>query len=75
MLLRPVPQKFNTFNTFNTFAKFAKFAVLPFPGTLPSLSPRLTIQSAHFPNPTAHSWQARPQHPPLPAHRERGVGG
>jgi hypothetical protein len=26
MLLRPVPQKFNTFNTFNTFAKFAKFA-------------------------------------------------
>ena len=45
MLLRPVPQKFNTFNTFNTFAKFAKFAnfnpALEHPTLLHRHAPRL----------------------------------
>jgi hypothetical protein len=58
MLLRPVPQKFNTFNTFNIFAKFAKFAnfnpALDHPTLLHRHAPRLGSISEHavsWPNP------------------------
>jgi hypothetical protein len=58
MLLRPVPQKFNTFNTFNTFAKFAKFAnfnpALEHPTLLHRHAPRLgsiSENAVSWPNP------------------------
>jgi hypothetical protein len=57
MLLRPVPQKFNTFNTFNTFAKFANFN--------PALE-HPTLLRRHAPRPGSISERTfPPTHPPL----------
>ena len=63
MLLRPVPQKFNTFNTFNTFAKFA------------NIDPALehpTLIRRHAPQLGSISERAFPTRPPSPVFDGRG---
>jgi hypothetical protein len=67
MLLRPVPQKFNTFNTFAKFAKFANFNPAP---------EHPTLLHHHAPRPGSISARRLDATSPLSClRRERGLGG